>query len=157
MRVSTDGGRFGFILTWVAGDMFRFRIIVGGQSIGEDDPCILGSAMHRLGHLKRLDDARLRRLSVDPAEVFSVLRTDEMLHDAATLSLAESLDRWLIHGYVCQGDVTFLAQEYGNGELGGPILTSVVAESEYYSIFDAIHRYWKAAANGGSTPIDDLA
>jgi len=145
MRVSTDDGGFGFILKPVTGDMFRFQIIVNGRSMGDDEPCILGSAMHRLRHLKTLDDGRLGCLPDDPVAVSSALRSDEDLHDAATLSLAESLDRWLIHGYIFNGKVAILAQEYERGELAGLILVSVLDKAEYDPIIGAIHDYWAKA------------
>ncbi|MGH3736631.1 MAG: hypothetical protein ACRDT6_13610 [Micromonosporaceae bacterium] len=132
----------------VVGKMFRFQAIVDGRSIGDDEPCILGSAMYQLRHLQVLNDQRLARPSGDPAAVSSVLRSDESLHDAATLSLAESLDGWLIHGYVYDGQVTILAQEYDGGDLAGPILVSVLDKAEYDPIFAAIHDYWKTASAG---------
>jgi len=135
MRVSTDDGRFGFILEPVAGDMVRFQIIVDGRSIGDDGPCIIGSAIYQLQRLKTLDDGRLGCLPDDPVAVSLALRTDEDLHDAATLSLAESLDQWLIHGYIFNGRVAILAQEYERGELAGPILVSVLDKAEYDRIF----------------------
>lgn len=148
MRVSTDDGRFGFILSPVAGKMFRFQLIVDGRSIGDNEPCILGSAMHRLRHLQVLDDQRLTRLFDDPAAVSSALRSDESLHDAATLSLAESLDGWLVHGYIYNGQAAILAQEYVRGELAGPILVSALDMAEYDLIFAAAHDYWKTASGG---------
>ena len=145
MRVSTDDGRFGFILNSVTGSMFRFQLIVDSRSIGDDEPCILGSAMHQLGNLKTLNDERLARLPEDPIAVSSALRSDEELHDAATLSLAESFDRWLIHGYAYNGTVVILAQEYEGGELAGDILVSVLDESEYDAIFGVLRDFWTKA------------
>ena len=142
MRVSTDDGRFGFILEPVAGNMVRFQIIVDGRSIGDDEPCIIGSAIYGLQRLKTLDDGRLGCLPDDPVAVSLALSTDEDLHDAATLSLAESLDQWLIHGYIFNGRVAILAQEYERGELAGPILISVLDKAEYDRIFGILHDYW---------------
>jgi hypothetical protein len=151
MRISTDDGRFGFLASPLNGrGMFRFQLIIDGRLIGDTEPCILGSAMSRLGDLRFLDDERLGRLADDPAEVFETLRSDELLHDIATLSLAESLDGWLIHGYLSANNVILLAREYQAGALHGPVLVSIVDAIEYGSIFDATRSYWQKASDKGS-------
>jgi hypothetical protein len=148
MRFSTDDDRFGFVVTPVHGAMFRFQIIVARRLIGTDEACILGSAMHRLRSLNALADQRLGFLPEDPGAVSLALRTDEALHDAATLSLAESLDEWLVHGYVFNGKVTILAQHYEGGELAGPVLVSVLEKNEYDQVIGAAYDYWTKARGG---------
>jgi hypothetical protein len=122
--------------------MFRFQMIVDGQVIGDTDENIIGSAMATLGELKQLEDPRLAGLSSDPAAVIATLLTDETLHDDAVLSLAESLDRWLVCGYVYQGATTILAQGYRGHDLAGPILVSTVPVADYSTIIDAARTYW---------------
>jgi hypothetical protein len=153
MRFSTDEGRFGFVVTPVTeSGMFKFQVVIDGQLVGDSDPCFLGSAMDRLGNLHRLDDKRLASLPVDPDFVLSVLRSDEALHDAAVLSIAESLDSWLVCGYVYEGNVVMLAQIYEEGTLAGPILVSVVASPEYDLIYGAVRTYWSKSLRGDSAP-----
>jgi len=143
MRLLTDDGRFGFVVTPLVGHgMFRFQIIVDGQLIGDRDPCPVGTAMKQLGDLPHLDDKRLGQLSANPVALLTALRFDEVLHDAATLSLAESLDRWLIYGYVYEGGITMIAQAYEEGAVVGSISVSVVGSAEYDSIVDAVRSYW---------------
>lgn len=143
MKVSTDDGQFGFLVTRLAGrDMFRFQLIISGQVIGDSEPCILGSAMKQLGNLRTLDDERLAELSSNPAAVIFALRTDQFLHDASTLSLAESLDQWLLNGFVYDGYVVMLAQDYRDGAAPGVLLTSIVDTVQYHSIFHAVCGYW---------------
>ena len=148
MLISTDDGHFGFVIARLAGHgMFRFQMIIGGQVIGDQEPCMLGSAMHRLGNLASLNDARLGRLSESPAEVVRILRSEEEFHDAVTLSLAESLDQWLIQSYLYRGDATVLAQEYRNGELDGPVLVSVVSPQDYHSLVELVGHFWRTESD----------
>jgi hypothetical protein len=143
MRFLTDNGEFGFLVSPLVGrDMFQFRLIIAGQIVGDGEPCILGSAMKQLAHLPHLDDERLVSISSDPAAVISALNFDEELHDATTLALAESLDRWSIHGYVYKDSAVMLAQEYGEDATESPLLTSIVEVAEYDSIVDVICSYW---------------
>ncbi len=143
MRVSTDNEQFGFYVTRLAGrDMFRFQLIISGQVIGDSEPCILGTAMKQLGNLQTFDDKRLAELSSDPAAVIFALRTDQFLHDASTLSLAESLDQWLVNGFIYDGRVVMLAEDYRAGTGSGVLLTSLVDPVEYDSIFHAVRGYW---------------
>jgi hypothetical protein len=143
MRFLTDDGLFGFLVTPVAGPgMFRFQLVIDGRLIGDTEPCFLGTAMGDLGSLPHLDDERLGRLSSDRDIVLSALLSEEQLHDAATLPLAESIDHWLIHGYVYKGDVVMIARADEDGSLTGPTWISVVRSTEYDAIFDAAHSYW---------------
>jgi hypothetical protein len=102
-----------------------------------------------LRNLPLLDDERLGLISSEPVVVTSALRFEEELHDAATLSLAESLDRWSIHGYVYKGSAVMLAQKYSENAAAGPLLISVVQAAEYDSIVDMVHYYWSKANNIG--------
>lgn len=147
MRFLTDDGSFGFLVTPLPGhDMFRFQLVIGSHLIGDSEPCILGSAMYRLGHLDRLDDERLSQVLQDPGGVMSTLESDEF-HDAAVLSLAESLDGWAVDGYVHHDSVVMLARQYHRQVATGPILVSVVVRTEYDPIVDAMHSYWAKASN----------
>src|SRR6516165_11099269 len=111
MRFSADDGRFGLIVTPLAGKhMFRFQMIIDGFVVGGTDECIIGSAMGALAELAQLDDPRRAGLSADPAAVIATLLTDETLHDAAFRSIAESLDQWLICAYIFRETATVLAQ-----------------------------------------------
>jgi hypothetical protein len=150
MRFLTDDGRFGFLVTPLTGHgMFRFQLVIDGQLIGDTEPCFLGTAMYQLGNLPHLDDERLGLLSSDPDVVLSSLLSEEQLHDRATLSLAESLDLWLIHGYVYEGNVVMIARGDEDGSLAGPTWISVVRSAEYDSVFDAAHRYWSMTGGLG--------
>ncbi|WP_327326008.1 hypothetical protein OG735_28630 [Streptomyces sp. NBC_01210] len=148
MRFLTDDGRFGLLVAPLKGrGMFRFQLVIDGRLIGDTDPCILGTAMARLGNLTHLDDDRLDFLFSDMDVVLSALLTEEELHDRTTLSIAESLDDWLIHGYVYKGNVVMVARGDGDGSLTGPTLVSVVASAEYEPIIEAARSYWSRASN----------
>jgi len=145
VRFTTDDGRFGFLVepTSYSG-MYRFQLIVAGQLVGDDEPCFVETAMGALGSLPTLDDARLDAVRDDPASVLATLQTDDNLHDATTLSIAESLDRWLVCAYVHDKHVTVLAQAYADEEdiLVGPLLTALTPVAEYAAVYGAALEYW---------------
>ncbi|MER7039634.1 hypothetical protein [Streptomyces microflavus] len=145
MRFLTDDGRFGFLVAPSEGrGMFRFQLIIDSQLIGDAEPCILGTAMARLRGLAHLEDDRLGLLFSNRDAVLSALLAEEELHDRTTLSIAESLDDWLIHGYVYKGDVVVVARGDEDGSLMGPTLVSVVASVEYDPIIEAVRGYWSS-------------
>ncbi len=145
MRFTTEDGRVGFLVeaTSHAG-MYRFQLIVAGQLVGDDEPCFLESAMSVLGSLPVLDDARLGAARDDPASVLALLQNDDALHDATTLSIAESLDRWLVCAYIHDKQVTLLTQPYADEEdiLIEPLLSAFVPVAEYTTVFENARAYW---------------
>jgi hypothetical protein len=143
MRVLTDDGKFGFLIAPLAGrGMFRFQIVLAGQLIGDAEPSILGPALQQLERRPNLTDKRLSQPLKDPARIMSILRFDEDLHDPTMLSFVESLDRWLVYGYVYEKHYVMLAQAYGGGATIGPVLVSVVDVAEYDAIVDVVCGYW---------------
>jgi hypothetical protein len=110
---------------------------------------MLGSAVNRLENLVLLDD-ELLGASEDPAGRFELLRGSDAFHDQATLSLSESLDGWLTMGYLNQDHTVFLAREYRNSVVDGPVLVSVLSSADYEPLVDALRHYWES--NGGNTP-----
>jgi len=93
--------------------------------------------MKQLGNLPHLDDKRLGQLSAKPDRSLSALRFEEVLHDAPAI-LADSLDRWLIYGYVYEGSITMIAQAYEDGAVFGPILVLSWAQLNRTRSFDAV-------------------
>ncbi|WP_435126197.1 hypothetical protein [Micromonospora tulbaghiae] len=151
MRFSTDDGLFGFVVTPLIGSgMYRFQLVVHGELVGDTEPCFLESAMGTFGRLHQLDDSRLGQISADASSVMATIDSDDMLHDSALLSVAESLDGWKIRGYVYEGDATVLAQRYMSrpGGAEDPILVSIVPLTEYCSVFDASYDYWAKTRYG---------
>jgi hypothetical protein len=150
MRVSTDDGLLGFIVTPVTDSgLYRFQIIIGGEIVGDTEPCFLESAMRSLGTLYQADDVKMGEIA-DPASVLARIESDDLLHDAALLQVAESLDGWKVRGYVYEGNAMLLAQAYitGSSATKGSILVSVVSLAEYLSVFDVAHSYWAQTRNG---------
>jgi hypothetical protein len=140
---ATGDGRFGFLVDKLSGrHMFQFQLVVDGHLVGDQEPCIIGSAMAALGELPRLDDQRLDLLSSDPATVVSALDSDAELHDATTLSIAESLDGWWLRGYVRGESVVLLARERQQGRAVGRLLVSIVPLVEYNVVHKAANDYW---------------
>jgi hypothetical protein len=145
VRFTTQDGRIGFLVEATSySGMYRFQLIVDGGLVGDDEPCFLESAMSVLGSLPTLDDPRLDAVLDDPASVLALLQTDDALHDAATLSIAESLDRWLVCAFVHVEQVTVLAQPYADEEdiLIEPLLAASVPVAEYTTVFENARAYW---------------
>ena len=143
MRFSTDDGRFGFIIA--PSDyrkFFRFQLVVDGDVIGDEEDCILGTAIMSLGDLNQLDDGRLADVGTDAMKVLPLLQTDELLHDAATLSIAESLDHWATYGFKYKENVVILAHPYREDGSIPSVSVSVVPSDSYDSIIDAVRTYW---------------
>jgi hypothetical protein len=148
MRFLTDDGRFGFLVTPLAGrGMFRFQLIIDGRLIGDTEPCFLETAMADLGNLPHLDDERLGQLSSNPDVVLSALLFDDELHDRTTLPIAESLDCWLVNAYVYEGNVVMIARAHEDGSLASPALISIIGFAEYAPIIDAARSYWSKIKN----------
>jgi hypothetical protein len=146
MKASTDDGSFGFIVTPLSAPLFfRFQIVIAGRLVGDTEPCIIYTAMHQLKKLTVVDDERLNRLAEDPVAVSAVLLSDDTLHAAATMSIAESLDHWLVQAYGYKGKAVFIARECVDDQretLSDDVLVSVLDVSEYDVIFNAVHQYW---------------
>jgi hypothetical protein len=139
----TSDDQFGFALTKLNGrNMFEFRLVIEGELIGDREPCIIGSAMMALGELRHLNDQRLDLLFSDRDALVTVLDSDEELHDAVVLSIAESLDGWWLRGYVHEGNVVLLARERRQGRAAGKLSASVVPMVEYGSVYGAASEYW---------------
>jgi hypothetical protein len=143
VKFADDDDHFGIILTPAAGRHFyQFRLIVGGQIIGDTEPSIIGSAMNRLGHLHELSDHRLPSDLSDPDALMRLLQVDDELHDATTLSISESLDSWLLCGYRHDGHVFFVAREDPVHGTSGELLAVSIGQFLYDSIFEMAHIYW---------------
>ncbi|MFD9892406.1 hypothetical protein ACFWY9_23945 [Amycolatopsis sp. NPDC059027] len=141
----TNDGRFGFLISPTVGrGMFRFQLIIDGNLIGDEEPCLLGTAMRQLGSIADLKDRRLDALSSDPTSVLFTLRSDEELHDRTTVALAESFDSWRINAYRHEGRVVFLATEVRKNEPPSLILVSTVDLIEYNQIVNSVRSCWES-------------
>lgn len=146
MIFATPEGNFGFVVAKLPGQhMFQFQLILDGHLVGDREPCIIGSAMAALGELPCLEDQELDLLPSDPASVASFLDSDAELHDATTLSIAESLDCWWLRGYVHGGAAVILARERRQGQSVGEFIVSVVSWAEYKDAHGAAYDYWLSA------------
>jgi hypothetical protein len=147
MRFATDDGQFGLIVApadepWDS-RFFRFQLIVDSVIMGDSEPCILGSMMRTLQNLPRLEDPRLARPRLGPTATMSVLRSDAALNDPSLLNGAESLDRWLVHGYI-HGTTAVVMGEPAEPPAGpGTISVAVVPLRDFESIVISAVRYWE--------------
>ena len=150
MLIATDDGQFGFIIAELPGlGLFRFQVVVEGHAIGDADGTMLGSAVYRLANLNAVDDEDLAQLE-ERVRIFEFLDGDD-IHDAVTLSVAESLDQWLIRAFIQGERVVFMAREYSGENLIGPIFGSIVDRHQYDSIVDSVRHYWEA--HGGNASV----
>lgn len=145
MRFSTDDRRLGVIVS-PAGrpHMFQFQLVMNGQVLGDSEPCIIGSAMKRLSSLRKLSDDRLSPGALSSEALMGLLEADEELHDATTLSLAESLDSWLLRAYEYEGQVVFVGRRYRPAESSPELVLAVVDAASYSSLIAKARSYWHA-------------
>ena len=171
MKFLADDGRFGIVITPAAGQhMYQFQLVIAGRTVGDAEPCIIGSAMKGLASLKAPGDPRLALALSDPAALVRLVAAigeldiesgdepddaDIDLHDSTVLSLAESLDSWLLLGFAYGRQVVFLASQYQDGRTGGEVITAVVEPLAYEALLEASRAYWtrlEAAACPGRPP-----
>jgi hypothetical protein len=171
MKFLADDDRFGIVVTptgWR--HMYQFRLVIDGRLIGDAEPCIIGSAIKRLGDLDTLSDPRLSIGLSDPAALVRLVvgigrldiesgegpdSADTDLHDGTVLSLAESLDSWLVLGFRHDRSVVFLASRYQAGGALGLVSAAVIEPPVYDSLVEMSRVYWaklEAAAGPGYGP-----
>jgi hypothetical protein len=153
-----DDDRFGIVITPAEGQhMYQFQLVIDGHTLGDAEPCIIGSAMEGLASLKALSVPRLSLAFSDPAALVRLVTTigeadvesgdepdeaDVDLHDSTVLSLAESLDDWLLLGFTYDSHVVFLASQYRDAGAAGEVITAVIEPSAYDSLLAASRAYW---------------
>lgn len=171
MKFLADDGRFGIVITptgWR--HMYQFRLVIDGRLIGDAEPCIIGSAIMCLGDLKAPGDPRLSLGLSDPAALARLVASiggldaesgeepdsaDTNLHDGTVLSLAESLDSWLVLGFRHDRRVIFLASQYRADGILGPVAAAAIEPSAYDPLVEMARAYWarlEAAAGPGYGP-----
>lgn len=143
MRFLANDGQFGLLVTPVENSgMSRFQLVVEGQLIGDTESSFAYGAFEEMANLPRFSDRRLGLLSEEPDTALSALLSEEELHDPATLSLAESLDRWLVQGYLYAERVLIVARPHDGGSPAEPVLVSIVNCSEYAVIVEMARLHW---------------
>ena len=145
MRISTDNSEFG-VLIGRAGShdhrFFRFQLIVAGEVIGDQQPGILGSAMHRLEQVPLVADPRLAVPEADPDRVLVTAYADPALHDEVLFCHAASLDGWQIVSYQHDQRVVWVARS--DGECTNPTLVATVPLADYQEVVGEISTYWRS-------------
>lgn len=145
MRFSTGDGRFGVIVSPAGSpQMFQFQLVIQGRVLGDSEPCVIGSAIKRLSSLRKLSDDRLSPGALSSKALMGLLEGDEELHDATTLSLAESLDNWLLRAYEYEDQVVFVGRKYRPAGASPEIVLTVVDASSYGSLIAEARSYWHA-------------
>ncbi len=171
MKFLADDDRFGIAVT-PAGcrHMYQFRLVINGRLIGDAEPCIIGSAIMRLSDLKTLSDPRLSLGLSDPAALVRLVASiggldiesgeepdsvDTDLYDGTVLSLAESLDSWLVLGFRHDRSVVFLASQYRTGGALDPVTAAVIEPPVYDPLVEMSRVCWaklEAATGPGYGP-----
>jgi hypothetical protein len=157
VKFLADDDRFGIVVT-PAGcrHTYQFRLVIDGHLIGDAEPCTIGSAMMRLGSLTTLSDPRLSLGLTDPAALVRLVASiggldiesgeepdspDTDLHDGTVLSIAESLDSWLVPGFRHDRGVVFPAS-YRAGAALGPVTAAVIEPPVCDSLVEMSRLYW---------------
>jgi len=70
--------------------MYQFRLVIGGCLIGDAEPCIIGSAIRRLGNLNALSDPRLSLGLSDPSALIRLVAATGALGPVATAVIEPS-------------------------------------------------------------------
>ena len=146
MRFSTDDGTFALIVSPAQGDhgpeFFRFQLTIDDETVGDEEPGILGSAMHFLRQVQTIDDPLLAHLVADVDHAHTTAMTDQTaeLHDRICFTHAESLDRWNIIAYQHAETVTWIARSADNASERTKIATLPV--SDYAELVEQVTTYW---------------
>jgi hypothetical protein len=101
--------------------MFAFQLVVGGQTVGDNEAFILGSLMSELQHRPSFRARQLPDVRSSPAAAVELLLADEQF-ESAMLRGAESLNRWLVWLYDQQAHGVALAQAVQENKRIGPML-----------------------------------
>ncbi|MFC5911583.1 hypothetical protein [Streptacidiphilus monticola] len=143
MKFLTNDGRFGLLVTRVTGSgVSRFQLIVAGRLIGNSELCFAYGAFEEMASLPRFSDERLRPPFEKQEAALSALVSEEKLHDPATLSLAESLDHWLVQGFMFEESAVMVARPYEDGTPAESALISIVGRREYADVVEMARHYW---------------
>jgi len=146
VKILTDDEQFGFIIRKTAAQkFFVFQIVLEGCIVGDEEPCILGTAMRQLMNLTSVSVQPNN--GTDRFELVSHLRRDE-IYDHTRFNVSESLDQWALHAYSYQQTATFLAQP--NGFVGSPksIIMAKISLDDYAQIAEQVVHFWKYSGPG---------
>lgn len=152
MRFVSDDGLFGFLLSPSGMQrFFRFQLVVGGELVGDSEPCIAGSAIGPLEQLLKLSDPRLDHERFTAAEVENVLSSDHQLNDASLQNFAESLDVCLVRAFIFHRWVNVLVT------CQDPPLSrrAVVRIDEFEVLLKALKEYWANELRGGPSHVSE--
>jgi hypothetical protein len=131
MRVTTNDGRFGFLLNPLpGGKFFRLAIEIGGLVVGDQEPSLIWGDLQAFRRLNPIDDPRADPCHL-PLTIRRVLLADEDLYESSLLGLGETFDRWLVRGYLW-GEVAVLVVGLHDDEQSTVIET--IGASEYFEV-----------------------
>lgn len=150
MIFMTDDGGFGVVITPSSGEgMFQFRLVLRSVPVGDCEPCILGSAMDQLGGICSVDLAGIDPLTIDPDFLIEALVRNDEIHDSVVLSLAESMDGWLICGFIYEDKLVMVAKGRNDASEEERVASCVVGVAEYNSVVEKVREYWISSGGGG--------
>ncbi len=143
-RFTSRDGSFGFLVEAMDGTrFFTFQLIIGGELLGDREPCILGTAVNQLQNLVAVGlDQRSFATKDEAFKALSELKTRDDWNDATLRPLAESLDRWDVRGFSQESSAVFLALPDADS---CSIKVAVVDLDEYQSLVKSLADYWRSA------------
>src|SRR5581483_10528659 len=131
VRFMTNEGEFGILLAKSSAGTaeanpatcrFRFQLLLDGHLIGDEEPCIPGSAFGHLRKPFRIDPAQWPDLPAEPERMYAYLDADATLHEQTRAPQAQSLEGWSTKQFVTGSRVVLLARENrGEKSAAGPV------------------------------------
>lgn len=108
MRWITESRRFGIDLAFESGNLFRLRLLLDGEAVGDYERAIVWSDLRSLARMGNVEPVALDPSVLSPAEIMAAINEDDDFHDACLPGLCETFDRWLMFAYVFEGEVVFV-------------------------------------------------
>ena len=154
MRVTTADGSSGVIISpsslGTDSRFFIFQLVISGRLIGNDQPSIVWSAVDRLSKLPSIEDPRLDNPAKDARGTLDAILSDEQCNSAVFVG-SESLDGWIVAGYMHADAAVWLAQRVEpDHRRTGPLMFATVDKIEYTQIVKRVRSFYEQTASATS-------
>ena len=147
MKFLTDDSRAGIQLTRVEpGSLWRMRLLLDGQDIGDFEPAIPWTAVKALTQPHEVSDPRVNPDSKTSDELLAVFRSDEGLNDRCLGGRAESLDAWLIYNYSFGDQAVFVTVRADEAATAGAARTVTTPLGPWLEIAGTALRHYEMSA-----------
>ena len=145
MKFLTDDSRAGIQLT-KAGPLWRMRLLLDGQDVGDFEPAIPWTGIKALTLLHEVSDPRVDPGSKTSDDLLAVLHSDDGLHDRCLGGKAESFDAWLIFNYSFGDRAVFVTVRADEAATPGRARTVTTVLGAWLELAETALRYYETAA-----------